>query len=106
MRLGNELHLEHDCANSNMTNAFSTISRFPEISVSTSARLQSSNTLWYNGLESGPASITAKLGVPEGAPKSPFDLAVGTLASGRQSDSLGGEDGNSKNYLDDNYTIG
>jgi hypothetical protein len=116
VRLGHELYPGHDCANSDMTNAFSSISReqiidatqahFPEISASTSARLQSSNTLWYNGLDSGPASITAKTGVPQGAPKSPFDFAVGTLALGRHSDSLAGEEGNSKSYLDDNYTIG
>ena len=61
VKLGHELYPGHDCANSDMTNAFSSISRkqiidatqahFLEISASTSARLQSSNTLWYNGLE-------------------------------------------------------
>ena len=106
----------NDCANSDMTNAFSSISReqiidatqahFPEISTSTSSRLQSSNTLRYNGLESGPANITAKTGVTQGAPKSPFDFAVGTQALGRQSDSLAVEEGNSRSYLDDNYTVG
>ena len=116
VRLGHELHPGHDCANSDFTNAFSTISReriisethtlLPEISASTITRLQSSNGLWYNGLESGPAIITATAGVPQGAPKSPFDFAIGTLALGRECDFLAGEEGNSKSFLDDNYTIG
>jgi len=110
------VRLGHDCANSDMTNAFLTILRekivdasqaiFPEISALTSARLQHSSTLWYNGLESGPASITAKTGCPHRTLTSPFGFAAGTLALGRQNYSLTGEDGNSKSYLDDNYTIG
>jgi hypothetical protein len=116
VRLGHEIFPGHDCANSDFTNAFSAISResiinttnslLPEISASSSSRLQSANGLWYNGLASGPAIITAKTGVPQGAPKSPLDFALGTLTLGRQCDILAGIDGNSKSFLDDNYTIG
>ena len=116
VRLGHEINPGHDCANSDMSNAFSTISRdkiisetfvhFPEIAASTKHRLQTQNSLWYNCLNSGPAIMKAKTGVPQGAPKSPFDFSLGTLPLMRTCDNLAGEEGNSRAYMDDNYTLG
>ena len=57
-------------------------------------------------MASGPAIITEKTGVPQGAPKSLLDIALGTLTLGRRYDVLAGMDCNSKSVLDDNYTIG
>ena len=116
VRLGFELYPAHDWANSDFSNAFSSISRteielqtaelLPDVRQSTSLRLRQCNLLYYNGLTSGPAIIRAKTGVPQGAPKSPLDFCIGTQSLNRNCNILAGEDGNSRSYMDDNFTNG
>ena len=116
VRLGFELYPAHDWANSDFSNAFSSISRteielqtaelLPDVLQSTSLRLRQRNPLYYNGLTSGPAIIRANTGVPQGAPKSPLDFCIGTQSLNRKCNILAGEDGNSRSYMDDNFTNG